>query len=109
MTSIDQLSPALRPTPGPWWATDQAVYGPDRQFIAKVAIGSGKDANGRLIAAAPELLEAIPPLIGLIHRLLPVHAQADSTLDNLPEILQARAAIAKSLPPYLNQPERSQP
>jgi hypothetical protein len=94
MTYTEQLPPASRPTPGPWQATDQMVYGPDRQLIAKVAIGSGKNANGRLIAAAPELLESIPPLIALAHRLLPRHAQSDSTLDNLPEVIQARAALA---------------
>src|SRR5438105_5058028 len=92
----DQLSPAMRPTPGPWQATDQAVYGPDRPLIAKVAVGSGKDANGRLIAAAPELRDAIPPLIALVHQLLPTHAQSDSTLDHLPEVIQARSAIAKA-------------
>jgi hypothetical protein len=46
--------------------------------------------------AALDLLEAIPPLIGLVHRLLPAHAQSDSTLDNLPEVIQARAALARA-------------
>ena len=50
----------------------------------------------RLRQAAPELLEAIPALIGLVHRLLPRHAQSDSTLDNLPEVIQARAALARA-------------
>ena len=109
MTYRDQLPPAWRYTPGPWQATDQMVYGPEKQLIAKVAIGSGKDANGPLIAAAPQLLEAIPPLIGLVHRLLPRHAQSDSTLDGLPEIIRARAALARATAFYPHQPERSQP
>jgi hypothetical protein len=50
----------------------------------------------RMRKAAPGLLEAIPPLIRLVHRLLPSHAQSDSTLDNLPEIIQARAALARA-------------
>src|SRR5579875_1542292 len=49
----------------------------------------------RMRTAAPDLLEAIPALIGLVHRLLPPHAQSDSTLDNLPEVIQARAALAR--------------
>jgi hypothetical protein len=56
MTYATKALPKIRHTPGPWHATDQAVYGPDKQLIAKVAIGSDKDANCRLIAAAPELL-----------------------------------------------------
>ena len=108
MTYADQLPPAMRSTPGPWRATDQMIYGPDRQLIAKVAIGSGKNANGFLIAAAPELREAISPLIQLVHRLLPAHAQSDSTLDNLPEVIQARAALANSTPSTY-QPTKGNP
>jgi hypothetical protein len=55
-----------------------------------------EEANATLIAAAPDLLGAIPPLIALVHRLLPAHVQADSTLDNLAEVLGARTAIAKA-------------
>ena len=54
----------------------------------------------QLRQAAPELLEAIPPLIALVHRLLPKHAQSDSTLDNLPEVIQARAALASATPTH---------
>jgi hypothetical protein len=60
----------------------------------------------RLRKASPELREAIPPLIGLVHRLLPKHAQSDSTLDNLPEVIRGRAAIAKAAT-IENQPKRS--
>lgn len=49
----------------------------------------------RIRKAAHRLLEAIPPLIGLVHRLLPAHAQSDGTLDNLPEVIQARATLAR--------------
>ena len=50
----------------------------------------------RFRKAAPELLDAIPALIALVHRMLPKHAQSDSTLDNIPEVIQARAAIGKA-------------
>lgn len=64
----------------------------DDEFQHSVAIDFDHE---RIRKAAPRLLEAIPPLIGLVHRLLPEHAQSDSTLDNLPEVIQARAALAR--------------
>jgi hypothetical protein len=63
----------------------------------------------RLRKAAPGLLEAIPPLIGLIHRLLPAHAQSDSTLDNLPEVIQARAVLARAAAIHQPTIERTLP
>ncbi len=64
----------------------------DDEFKHSVAIDFDHE---RIRKAAPELLEAIPALIGLIHRLLPPPAQSDSTLDNLPEVIQARVALAR--------------
>jgi hypothetical protein len=130
MTYGDQLPSSMRPTPGPWdcdsttvmYATPDAadeltmieiranVTGDGWDTVAFIeAIWPGAYANARLIAAAPDLREAISPLIQLVHRLLPRHAQCDSTLDNLPEVIQARAALAKSTP--INPPtnERTQP
>lgn len=109
MSYTNQLPAAMRHTPGPWQATDQAVYGPGKQLIAKVASGSSKNANGRLIAAAPRLLEAIPPLIGLVHRLLPEYAKSDSTLDHLPQVIEARAALAKATAIHHSSTERNEP
>ena len=103
--------PIFRHTPGPWDYDMDYIVAPDPEgrypdiYIAEIAHSDDEgriappeqqDANRRLIAAAADLLEAIPPLIGLIHRLLPARAQSDSTLDNLAEVLQARAAIAKA-------------
>jgi hypothetical protein len=48
----------------------------------------------RLRRAAPLLLEAVQDCIRQIHALLQAHQQADCTLDNLPAVLAARAAIA---------------
>jgi hypothetical protein len=48
----------------------------------------------RLRQAAPRLLEAVQDCIRQIHALLPDHQQSDSTLDNIPAVLKARAAIA---------------
>ena len=117
MTYIDQLPPALRSTPGPWTCDGRTIMYAEPHESHEVvmievnaditeagwetvafieAIWPGADANARLIAAAPDLREAISPLIQLVHRLLPAYAQSDSTLDNLPEVIQARAALAKS-------------
>jgi hypothetical protein len=130
MTYIDQLPSSMRPTPGPWTCDGRTImYATPHEsgeltmievnaniaedgwdtvaFIE--AIWPGAYANARLIAAAPDLLEAIPPLIALVHRLLPRHAQSDSTLDNLPEVIQARAALAKSTPINPSTYERTLP
>ena len=64
-------------------------------------------ARLRVMHAAPELLEAIPLLIGLVHRLLPRHAQSDSTLDNLAEVIRARAALFKATAIHQPTTERS--
>ena len=66
-------------------------------------------ARLRVMHAAPELLEAIPLLIGLVHRLLPRHAQSDSTLDNLAEVIRARAALFKATAIHQPTTERSEP
>ena len=66
-------------------------------------------ARLRVMHAAPELLEAIPLLIGLVHRLLPRHAQSDSTLDNLAEVIRARAALFKATAIHQPTTERRNP
>lgn len=81
-------------TPGPWERDGVEIY-PVRGFRAQDAIcsmSSGQDgdrleANARLIAAAPELLEA---LIGVIKAADHFGYAADSAL------IQARAAVASA-------------
>lgn len=65
----------------------------DHEFEHSVTIDFDHE---RLRKAAPGLLDAIPTLIRLVHRLLPAHAQSDCTLDNLPEVIQARTALARA-------------
>ena len=118
MTHIEQLPPAMRPTPGPWACEQETgrIYFADGDVeptIAFVTLENASSeqsrADAQLISAAPVLREAIPLLIALVHRLLPMHAQSDSTLDNLPEVIEARAALAKST--AIDQPtiERTTP
>ena len=91
-------------TPGPWTigkyhvnAYDNTIY--DAKNGYKIAIVEGythdlkeeSEANAHLIAAAPELLEALKGLIGW-HDCFPMkEGEAD-----LPVIATARAAIAKA-------------
>ena len=53
------MNPAPRQhTPGPWTVDNQYIHGPDGiRFLAVAGDGAGQ-ANARLIAAAPELLDA---------------------------------------------------
>ncbi len=63
----------------------------DNQYEQSVMI----DFDGeRLRKAAPALLEALGDCIRQIHALLPPHQQSDSTLDHIPAVLKARAALA---------------
>ena len=78
----------------------------DDNFEHSVTIDFGHE---RLRKAASDLLETIPPLIGLVHRLLPAHAQSDSTLDNLSEVIQARAALARATAIHQPTIERTLP
>jgi hypothetical protein len=58
------MSADAKHTPGPWMANRSTVFGPDDAnghvtHVAVLAHGQTLDANARLIAAAPELLDAL--------------------------------------------------
>ncbi|EKT4441781.1 hypothetical protein QEK83_002441 [Stenotrophomonas maltophilia] len=82
-------------TPGPWaYQEDSDAYthivrGPNNRFICQLAqtTSSEIEANARLIAAAPELLEAAMAFIAPFDG---IEAVQDS------DIAKARAAIAKA-------------
>lgn len=83
-------------TPGPWKATPCRVYAPeteDRLELRVTISGGNRDdnrANARLIAAAPDLLEA---LRGLLPDAVGNHIGGP---DTQARIDAARAAIAKA-------------
>ncbi|MBH9442481.1 hypothetical protein ACTMQP_12600 [Pseudomonas aeruginosa] len=87
-------------TPGPWgqdkWGSLQTEGGQDVLLRGITTISAGSDeriaeaeANTRLIAAAPELLEALRACVSRI-----TDEVADAEF--LDEVEQARAAIAKA-------------
>ena len=78
-------------TPGPWTVDNQYIHGPDGiRFLAVAGDGAGQ-ANARLIAAAPDLLNlltAADRLEELTGENLAVYARTFAAL--------ARATIAKA-------------
>lgn len=87
-------------TPGPWQATGRIVEAdPERDgnecVIALVGMGESarNDADARLIAAAPELLEACEAMRIYLEEVAPERNDAPEFWGMLD---QARAAIAKA-------------
>ena len=95
-------------TPGQWTADDNEGYGVLRIWSGMSPTGSGTtpgklvatvhgdsgetDANGQLIAAAPELLNALQRLVKVLEgQITSVHAAERAS-----PIAQARAAINKA-------------
>lgn len=86
-------------TPGPWRLLardgETIVAGPNDEYIAFISVGEHPDdANGKLIAAAPRLVEALERLLDLVDKLYP---------DGFPEgfwpyetVAAARAALREA-------------
>lgn len=78
-------------TPGPWALDRSRIYG-ENMLVASVAYfrdTSLEEANARLIAAAPDMLEALRLLADNIEAAFP-------GLKRMGPLVQARAAIAKA-------------
>lgn len=103
------------PTPGPWFVNADGVVtaddsGPWRDIIADVYAcpleGKNQQANTRLIAAAPELLEALGLLLGeyekAVYALLdfvqgtPVEEWPDALTGSRAHIERAAEVLAKA-------------
>ena len=82
-------------TPGPWAERNGRIFAADREnltiaTVARSADGDYSPANGRLLAQAPNLLEALQRLSAQCTRLrLPGQAETDAEKT-------ARAVIAKA-------------
>ena len=84
-------------TPGPWGVGTGWIYAGDlkkgRLVCAEIPISEQGDANARLIAAAPELLEALKALTEYMQR-LPQHSDRGI---NVPELRKmGEQAITKA-------------
>jgi hypothetical protein len=80
-------------TPGPWFAnlSEETVTGADGNTVVYEL--NTNEADARLIASAPDLLEALQDLFGadMEHVLM-----GDGKDDQIEAIAKARAAIAKA-------------
>ena len=91
-------------TPGPWYCTneDDSVLGQvssqpiGYQLGGNIALTFGDDAkaNARLIAAAPELLEALLDLMPVVNRIMYL-SNGTWDLDDEEAVQQARALLAR--------------
>jgi hypothetical protein len=93
-------------TPGPWSSRGRAIRGPHpkdpagrARIVAKAIWDNGTyvdeaEANARLIAAAPELLEALEDLVCLAERAMRESESGEWMVDE--ELRDARDAIEKA-------------
>ena len=86
-------------TPGPWRADGLQVIADDRGVIAKIPTPHTDgtfdcEANARLIAAVPELYEALREQIKYLETFLRRDGSSQETVDYY--TLHARAALAKA-------------
>ncbi len=97
-------------TPGPWNATikdsplaSHRIYAADMQRIGEICNSRDTEeeskANARLVAAAPDLLEAMErclPFIDDAEDIAPFYPDSAATTDCRTAVTAARAAIAKA-------------
>lgn len=76
-------------TPGPWHVTDATWDDEGNVRYTLTGIKSAKIADARLIAAAPELLEALQAMLENCYDL-------EKDDDTISAVAEARAAIAKA-------------
>lgn len=93
----DEVSESDKPqvTPAPWIADGAFINCEDRVNIAILHPNNPNKADARLIAAAPELLEALQNAL----RVLTNIRELDELSTDTPVFRQARAAITKATQP----------
>ena len=92
-------------TPGPWKLRPPVECdNPHIEFwvdagegvpIADIKVNANTEANARLIAAAPELLEALEVITTLVEDII-IHGEVGPYSGDKPRITKARAALAKA-------------
>ena len=101
----------MKHTPGPWYVetvptsighchkiqpVNACLYVDYRGIRATDPKTAVAEANARLIAAAPELLEALEKMLHEATKIGAFDEDAERRLEQRPEFIQARAAIAKA-------------
>lgn len=109
MSNETKQSSAARHTPGPWYLADLGrgkigIQKHEAGIISRIAVchpemladehGGSATANARLIAAAPDMLEALKEIYALYERA--VTSDGEIFLDESKTGEIARAAIAKA-------------
>jgi hypothetical protein len=81
-------------TPGPWRIEKQDIYGNDKNGY--ICTWSGRSGDAKLIAAAPDLLEALEDITDRFERCIKQYAITDD--DEMAKVptSAARAVIAKA-------------
>lgn len=87
---MSQNKPAF--TPGPWKMADLAIYDSDKDWLASVDTFS----DGHLIAAAPELYEALEGLVEMYVDLVSSGDCGHWDPEKEMQVIAARAALAKA-------------
>lgn len=91
-------------TPGPWEAAGCVVYGSDGDSVADLSLNGRRhpdvtEANTRLTAAAPDLLEACEAALNALYDIIRSEfatSRNPHPADDDPDIAHLRAAIAKA-------------
>lgn len=111
MSTKSELKSAVKHTPGPWTIKDHGVMGMLNGRLETVAtiypLSPVEKSNARLIAAAPELLEACKELLGRLSQVMDNHPNLPDPNDSSEEshewtegdkiaLDNARSAITKA-------------
>ncbi|AXO20070.1 TPA: hypothetical protein U2M17_002603 [Providencia stuartii] len=85
----------LNTTPSPWEVRDGFIYGADGDIVAE---GYGYVGDDNLIAAAPELLEALQKLV-IEYKFTrsQLNGDTDEELEDVLCVINANKAITKAL------------
>lgn len=87
------MSGEFKGTPGPWHVMRGDVLDKNGRMVASIegfCPGEAEIYDAQLISAAPELLQSLREMIGSLGVMV-------KDPENCPEIIKARAAIAKAL------------
>lgn len=89
--------PPIKKYPTIFSGRNAHVFGfiPSRGMSAEQAEADA-DFMLRAVNAHDDLVAALASMISLVHSMLPKHQQSDSSLDNIPQVIAARAALAKA-------------